>query len=428
MPVPFQVPQMNALPPKRFSSEDDIVITGFGAVCALGNSVREIWQGLVSNRVCAALSEDSDCSAFGCLAAPVTNLLNIKTDVHPQLSKTMGKHLSLLLQAAEEALEHSGIRACSPPPEELGFFAGMGMVDYHIEDLLPAVLKSLTPRGDLDYDRFFSGGYREIYPLWPLGMLNNVAFCQAAIHFGLRGENCVFSPHGNAGIQAIAEAVKILREGKAKAALTGGVSEEISPLSLARAMLKGVIGPGGSEAEVKGERAGGVFLGEGAAMLVLEPLALAEQRGAKPLGRIAGYGFASEKGAEGKSVSAEAIFSAMEQALSQAELQSCDIGLVMLGGAGHQSELDAAGRLFGNERGAPLLLSSSKVIGELYAAGPVLSAIIAMNVIDSGVIPESVLVPARRQNGGFPGARSTPAGILINALSCEGQCASIILI
>ena len=83
----------------------------------------------------------------------------------------------------------------------MGFFAGMGTVDYHLEDLLPAVAKSLSQSGDLDYDRFFSAGYQEIYPLWPLGMLNNVAFCQAAIHFGLRGENAVFSPHGDAGIK-----------------------------------------------------------------------------------------------------------------------------------------------------------------------------------------------------------------------------------
>ncbi len=114
----------------------------------------------------------------------------------------MGTHLSLLLVSIREALGNAGIVPEMFEPEDFGFFAGMGMVDYHIEDLLPAVQKSLNQASDLDYDRFFSAGFQEIYPLWPLGMLNNVAFCQAAIHFGLRGENCVFAPHGDAGIQA----------------------------------------------------------------------------------------------------------------------------------------------------------------------------------------------------------------------------------
>ena len=222
---------------------DQIVITGLGAVCSLGNSVREICLGLTSGKSGFREIVGLDAGGFGCLAAQVKNLPALKTDIHPQLARSMGTHLSLLLISMEEALGNAAIAPDMFDPGDFGFFAGMGMVDYHIEDLLSSVLKSLSHNGDLDYDRFFSTGYQEIYPLWPLGMLNNVAFCQAAIHFGLQGENCVFSPHGDAGIQAVAEAVKVLGEGKAKVALAGGVGEEVSPLSLARAKLKGLIGP-----------------------------------------------------------------------------------------------------------------------------------------------------------------------------------------
>ena len=82
----------------------------------------------------------------------------------------------------------------------MGFFAAMGMVDPDVEDLRAAVRASGGAAG-LDYEKFYGGAYREIHPLWPLAMLNNVGFCLAAMALGLRGENATFSPsaRGNTG-------------------------------------------------------------------------------------------------------------------------------------------------------------------------------------------------------------------------------------
>ena len=260
--------------PISYPLADRVAITGLGAVCSLGNSVPEIVEGFLSGKSGAAEITGFDGGGFGCLAAQVKNLPPFKTDVPPQLSLVMGKHLALLMAAAGEALRRAGIAPGMFAPGDMGFFAGMGMVDYHVEDLLPAVLKSLNRDGDLDYDKFFLDAYREIYPLWPLGMLNNVAFCQASIHFGLGGENSVFCPHGDGGVMAVYEAACVLKEGRAKMALAGGVSEEVSPLALARAKLKRLIGQRAEIAAPAG------FLGESGAMLVLEPHSKAVERGA----------------------------------------------------------------------------------------------------------------------------------------------------
>ncbi len=406
---------------------DQVAITGLGAVCSLGNSIREISLGLLSGK--SGLSEitDFDASGFGCQAAQVNNPPVIKTDIHPHLVKTMGKHLSLLMISTEQALGDAGIGSGMFDPEDMGFFAGMGTVDYHLEDLVPAVLKSLSPSGDLDYDRFFSAGYQEIYPLWPLGMLNNVAFCQAAIHFGLRGENAVFSPHGDAGIRAAAEAVKVLGEGKAKVALAGGVSEEVSPLSLARARLKGLIGQ-------PDERSGhlsaqgtttGIFLGECGAMLVLEPLPGAIERGANILAKVMGVGFSCHRDVKGNFASVQAISSAMEGALSQAGIRSDQIDLIMLGSCS-QNELEAVRETFHMGAKTPPAVSTAKALGEMFAAGPILNAAIGLKIPNWSDLAQHIGSGLPRP-GGMPVAASKSGRLLINGVSYEGMCSSMII-
>ena len=89
-------------------------------------------------------------------------------------------------KGAHDAFSNAGLAKTSIPREEIGFFAGMGMVDYDMEDLLPAVLESLDAEGKLDCSAFYVKGYTEIYPLWPLSMLNNISFCQVATRDNLR--------------------------------------------------------------------------------------------------------------------------------------------------------------------------------------------------------------------------------------------------
>ncbi len=377
-------------------SVDRVAVTGLGAVCSLGNCVPELVEGFLSGK-----SGADEIAGFDSPAARVKNLPIFKTDVPSQLALTMGNHLSLLMASVDEALRGAAFDPGMIEPADRGFFAGMGMVDYHVEDLLPAVLKSLGPDGTIDYDRFFPEGYREIYPLWPLGMLNNVAFCQASIHFGLGGENGVFCPHGDAGVMALYEAASALREGRVKMAVAGGVSEEISPLSLARARLNGFpCLPG--------------FLGEAGAMLVLEPASQAEQRGVRILGEILGFGFSCEKSEAGSFASRRAISSAMREALSDAGLGPAGVDLVMVGSF-CQEEREAVRELFAAQSKPPVILTTPVVFGETLAAGPVLNGALAL------VLPRDAKLPGdlRLASGRF--------NILVNGISCEGGCGSFVL-
>jgi 3-oxoacyl-(acyl-carrier-protein) synthase len=215
----------------------DPVITGAAVVSSLGPGLNETWEALMEGESGIAPLDSFDASAFpDARAALVKGLDPTDFGVKARELRIMGRHSLMLMKAALDAWEDAGLADRGVPMEGVGFFAGMGMVDHDVDDLLPAVKKSLTPDGRIDYRRFYEGAFREIYPLWPLSMLNNIAFCQVAIRLGIRGENAVFSPHGDSTIHAFYEAAGMIREGKAEMVLAGGVSEEVKPASLARDM------------------------------------------------------------------------------------------------------------------------------------------------------------------------------------------------
>jgi 3-oxoacyl-(acyl-carrier-protein) synthase len=174
-------------------AEDRVVITGTGMVCALGKTPEEVWGTLLSGKTGIRPIEGFDAGGFACTSAAQIRDLNVaELGVRPRDARIMDTHSYLLMKSTRDAFQQAGLDRTSIPREEIGFFAGMGMVDYEVGDLLPAVVKSLDGRGHLDYSAFYSQAYTEIYPLWPLKMLNNIGFCQVATAQHPRREHCFF--------------------------------------------------------------------------------------------------------------------------------------------------------------------------------------------------------------------------------------------
>ncbi|HWR90002.1 MAG TPA: beta-ketoacyl synthase N-terminal-like domain-containing protein, partial [Dissulfurispiraceae bacterium] len=224
--------------------DDPIVITGMGIATSLGRDADEVWRALLSGATGIGPIRGFDASGFLCpLAAQIPDPDAPDTGTPSRDGRVTDSHTACLMKSARDACRQSHIDTVQS--EDISFFAGMGMIDYSPDDLIRAVLHSRDKTGALDYDLFFSEGYREIPPLWPLAMLNNVIFCEVAINLGIRGENTVFSPHADSGARAVAEAMYTVREHPTGVTLAGGVSEKVSLSSLARAHLSGALSTGG---------------------------------------------------------------------------------------------------------------------------------------------------------------------------------------
>jgi 3-oxoacyl-[acyl-carrier-protein] synthase II len=418
---------------------DNVVITGAGLVSPLGLSVSETWSAVTAGQTGIRKTDNPEAPGFpSAAAAPVLGLDPADLNIHPRDARIMDKHAYMLMKSSHDAFRSAGVDRTTFRDEEIGFFAGMGMVDYTVRDILPAVRQSLNPEGNIDYDTFYSKGFREIYPLWPLSMLNNISFCQVAISLNIKGENTVFSPHADSGIQAIAEAFHSLRDKKVRVALAGGVSEKISPESHARARLHGILEPEGVSESCRpfSEERIGTVLGEGCGVLSLELRSSADKRGIPYSAMVAGFGYGFGKEDSCFCPTPQAISRSMQNAISSARIKPSDVDVVIAHAdgtrRGDKNEIDALHRVFGGSLDRTVVYSSKGAFGNLLAGASAVDTILGTLIFEHGIVPPVLNSDPLDKNIRFriangESAQTQPKRIMVNALSYEGQCASLII-
>ena len=423
------------------NEDESVVVTGVALVSSLGLTADETWEALLSGKHGTLPIKDFDANGFQCrVAAQVQNLDHSSLGVHPRDARIMDKHSYMLLKCARDAFTQSNLDKTSLAPEDIGFFAGMGMVDYKVEDLIPSIMKSMDSERNLDYNAFYSGGYQEIYPLWPLAMSNNISFCQIAISLNIKGENAVFSPHSDSGAQAIIEGMNTIRDKRTKAVLAGGVSEKISPSNLARAHLFKILNTSDRDGEKLcrpfAANRNGTILGEGCGMLTLESRSSANKRGVQSLASIAGYGFAFESEEEFAGPTAGAISHAMKEAIDMAEIKPSGIDIIIAHGdgtnVGDKNEIEAIHEIFSDYLNKVNVYSSKGALGHLLAGAAAADTVLGIYMLKNGAIPPTLNSVLSDKNIKFNLVNKSPLKvipkrIMVNCQSYEGQCVSLII-
>jgi len=134
----------------------------------------------------------------------------------------------------------------------------------------------------------------------------------------------------------------------------------------------------------------GLILGEGGAVLILEPLERARARGARVLGEIAGFGMSSDAH-HITQPSAVGAARAMRSALADAELAPEAIGYVNAHGTGtpanDATETEALRAVFGEHAGRLLVSSTKSMHGHALGAAGALEAAATLGALDAGLIP-----------------------------------------
>src|SRR4029077_10018651 len=127
-------------------------------------------------------------------------------------------------------------------------------------------------------------GPDRVSPFFIVAALVNLAAGQVAVRFGAKGPNSAVATACTTGAHAIGDAFRLVQHGYADAMICGGAEASVTPLGIAgfsamRALSTRNDAPSLASRPWDRQRDGFV-VGEGAGILVLEALDVAQRRGA----------------------------------------------------------------------------------------------------------------------------------------------------
>ncbi len=344
----------------------DVVITGIGLVCSLGQSRTEVLTGLKTGRRPFGPVRRFDASTFKVnLAAEAPEL-----DVAGRFGARVPKHTSrtdqLAMWAAADALAHADLK-----PEELltaGLFVGASS-----GGMLALEARHPDAAGAGLYD-FWS------YPIWA------TARCLAQ-RFQIRGPRATYMTACSSSAHALGIAMQRVRSGELPLAIAGG-AESVCRLTLAGFGSLGVLDPNGTRPfDVTRQ---GITLGEGAAFFVLERRDRALARNVEPLAVLAGYGATAEAHhmVHPRDDGSGALMT-MQRALADAHLDASAIDYINAHGTGTlPNDAMEARAIVTLAAGRPMRVSSSKsMLGHTLGAAGALEAAVSVLAMHAGFTP-----------------------------------------
>jgi 3-oxoacyl-[acyl-carrier-protein] synthase II len=216
--------------------------------------------------------------------------------------------------------------------------------------------------------------------------MHNAAAAWIAIEHGLRGPNLTYSTACSSSAVAIGEAWLRVASGQIDVALSGGTEAPLSCGSLMAwdALRTGArIDPDEPAASCRpfSKNRSGMVLGEGAAMLVLEPWDRAVARGAAVWGEVLGYGLSNDASHITRP-SADGQAAAMRNALQSASLTALDVEAINAHGTGTQAndatETAAIRAVFGAHADRVPVSATKALHGHLLGAGGALECLLSL--------------------------------------------------
>jgi nodulation protein E len=262
-----------------------VVISGMGVISALGLDQEGFWQSLASGQSgIGPIPENvGPVPEMGMSQVRFKNgaaVLGYDAESYfPRKTLSfMDRFAQFSVIAAREAVTSAGIEWTEELRESSAVISGSCMGGRFTDEI--------------GYWELFHHGRHRVHPLTiPLGM-SNAGASHISMEFGLHGPAYTFSTACSSSAHAIGNALWMVRSGAAPLAIAGGSEAPLFLGGLKAWEAMRVVSP--DTCRPFSAKRSGMILGEGAAMLVLEPLERALARGVKPLAEIVGFGMSAD--------------------------------------------------------------------------------------------------------------------------------------
>ena len=363
--------------------ETRVVITGMGALTPIGNDVDTFWNNAKEGK-----------SGIDFITLVDNNLIDVKVagevkgfDPEPIISKKECRRLDRFEQfgivAADEALKNSGLDLEKEDLDRIGVSIGSGIGGLEtIEN---------------ECGKLATGKSKRVSPFFvPMSIVNLVAG-NVAIKYGLRGPCTSIVTACATGTNSIGESFRTIKHGYADVMVAGGAEAPITRIGVGgfhgMKALNSHNDPKRASIPFDKERSGFV-MGEGAGVLVLESLELAQKRGAKIYAEVVGYGSTCDAyHITSPAPDGSGAAKAMEYAIKEAGIAPEDISYINAHGTSTQLndkfETIAIKKVFGEDTKVPVS-STKSMTGHLLGAAGAIEAIICAKAVEEGFIPPTI--------------------------------------
>lgn len=348
-----------------------VAVSGIGVVSPLGNSAQDVLARARAGRSGVRRLEIPFASR---LAAPIAAMASLDDGdgFDPANARMLDRFSLFALFAANQAVRAAQGALLDVDRERAGVFVGTGMGG--------------TLTMDSGYQTLYAEQSERIKPFTILMGMHNAAAAWIGIEHHLQGPNMTYSTACSSSTVAIGEAWMRVAAGQLDVAIAGGSEAPLSPGSLkAWEALHTVANMDAEDPAAScrpfSKNRSGMVLGEGAAMLVIEPWDRAVARGADILGEILGYG-QSNDASHITRPSVEGQAAAMHAALRAAGVDRQAVDAINAHGTGTQAndrtETAAIRAVFG-ARADQIPISATKAMhGHLLGAAGALECVLSL--------------------------------------------------
>jgi 3-oxoacyl-[acyl-carrier-protein] synthase II len=367
------------------NNHNRVVVTGMGVISPIGLTIAEMWEALISGKSGIDYISRFDPAPFETKFAAEVKGFDPKAYVSPKEAHRMDRFTQFAVAASLQAVAMARLAIDNTNADETGVFIGnstCGLLEVS------------------DQFRILSeAGPRRISPILAPTMTGDAAPVQVSLLLGTKGPNYALSSACSSSSDGIGHAYDTIRYGEAKVMLAGGTEAPVMPICVAafnaaRALSTKNDSPQTACRPFDAERDGFV-LGEGAAIMILEDLDYALERGAPILAEIIGYGATSDAfHITQPSPNGVGAAKALSLALKKAGISPSEVDYINAHGTATQlndkTETHAIKSVLGELAYRIPISASKSMIGHLIGAAGAIEAVISILAINHGIIPPTI--------------------------------------
>jgi nodulation protein E len=294
-----------------------VAVTGLGVICALGNNTSETWNAVCEGRSGIAPIHSIDVSKLRFRYGAQVCRYDPNKYFEANHARLLDPFSQFAIIAAREAVKDSGVTLTPALCEKAAIVTGSGMGGQSTQDV--------------GFAKLYQSNQGRVDPLIIPRAMANAGASHISMEFGITGPAYTISTACCSANHAIGQAFWMVRNGIVELAIAGGSEAPFSFGLLKAWEAMRVISPDTCRPFSKDRR--GLILGEGGAMLILEPLAAARARSARIHAEVVGFGMSSDAH-HLTHLSIDGPVRAMRAALLDARLRPEQVGYINAHGSG----------------------------------------------------------------------------------------------